>query len=111
MNIGTDEYDKWLAIQRTNKNIYSGKGSYESWSACFMNRETRTIEQQNIVFLKYIREETYAGNEHILTMIVHHKSAYYKEMETKQVMKRWKAFDEVSDLNDDLKEEIRKFIY
>jgi hypothetical protein len=29
----------------------------------------------------------------------------------KQVMKRWKVFDEVSDLNDDMKEEIRKFLY
>lgn len=111
MNIGTDEYDKWLARQRTHTNIYSGKGSYESWRACFMNRETRTIEQQNIVFLKYIREETHAGNKHVLKMIVQHKTAYYKEMEKKQSMKRWKVFDEVSDLNDDMKQEIRKFLY
>ena len=111
MNIGTDEYDKWLSKYRKNTNIYSGKGTYESWRACFMNRETRTIEQQNIVFLKYIREATRAGNEHVLKMILHHKSAYYKEMETKQVMKRWKAFDEVSVLNDDMKQEIRKFLY
>lgn len=76
-----------------------------------MNRETRTIEQQNIVFLKYIREETHAGNKHVLKMIVQHKTAYYKEMEKKQSMKRWKVFDEVSDLNDDMKQEIRKFLY
>ena len=34
-----------------------------------------------------------------------------KKQEKMIAVERWKAFDEVSTMNDDLKEEIRKFLY
>ena len=109
MIIGTDAYDKWLSKYRKNAIIYSGTWNYE----------TREPGGE----LDYSEEyyETRVRSEHVLNMIVRHKTAYYKEMVKKQeakkiemrkqAMERWKVFDEVSHINDDMKEEIRKFLY
>ena len=107
---GTDAYDKWLSEYRKNKFIYLLSGSPELRIACYMNRETRTNEQQKIVELRYIRQETHAGNEQVNKMIIKHKKAYYKEMEKKQAMVRWKAFDEVPNRNADMKRESKNFL-
>ena len=110
MNIGTDEYDKWLSKYRKNTIIYSGTWTYEI-------REPGSEPVNELLYSYYEARER---SDHILKKIVKHKTVYYKEMAKKQeekkvemrkqVMKRWKAFDEVSDLNDDMKEEIRKFL-
>ena len=106
--IGTDAYDKWLAEMRQTTNIYAGQAYDE---CCEYHMSGGTPKQQEQAYLKYKRAQTREGNKVLLKMIVQHKKAYYKEMETKQVMKRWKVFDEVSVLNDDMKQEIRKFLY
>ena len=108
--IGTDAYDKWLAEMRQTTNIYAGQ-AYDECCEYHIYKHGRTPKQQEQAYLKYKRAQTREGNKVQLKMIVKHKSVYYKEMETKQVMKRWKVFDEVSDLNDEMKQEIRKFLY
>lgn len=108
--IGTDAYDKWLAKYRQTTNVYLGSACEECLEY-YMYGGRLTPKQKEQSFLKYKRAETRNGHEFVKKMIVKHKSAYYKEMEAKQVMKRWKVFDEVSNLNDDMKQEIRKFLY
>ena len=109
MNIGTDAYDKWLSKYRKNTIIYSGTWAYE----------TREPGSELVNDLLYY--EARERSDHVLKKIVKHKTAYYTEMAKKQqakrvemrkqAMERWKVFDEVSDMNDDMKEEIRKFLY
>ena len=111
MNIGTDKYDKWLSKYRKNTIIYSGTWTYE----------TREPGSEPVNELLYSYYESRARSDHVLKKIVKHKTAYYKEMAKKheakriemrkQAMERWKVFDEVSTMNDDMKEEIRKFLY
>lgn len=97
--IGTDAYDKWLAKYRAT-NIYKGYAA-EEYKKYKRNRTPQA-------FVAYIIQQTREGNENVNKMIVLHKAIYYKKMETKNAM--WKAFDEGSDLNDDVKQEIRKFL-
>ena len=101
--IGTDEYDKWLVDLRQNTNIYEGS-AFDECCEYYIYRNRRTPKQQEQAFLKYKRSQTREGNKTILNMIVKHKKVYYEKM----VM--WNAFKEVSGLNHDVKQEIRKFI-
>lgn len=68
MNIGTDEYDKWLSKYRKNTIIYSGTWTYE----------TREPGSEQVINLLYY--EARERSDHILKKIVKHKTAYYKEM-------------------------------
>lgn len=111
--VGTDAYDKWLTRYRRIPNIYvgiDGKALDARFEYEIYMRVQRTPKEQEQALFKYKREQFRKGYEDIKKMIVTHKKVYYKEMETKQLMKRWKTFDEVSDFNDDMKEEIRKFL-
>jgi len=105
MNIGTDEYDKWLSKYRKNT-IIRERGL------------TKFVNQEASKWVSLLRS---SWEKRPYSQKDSETQAYYKEMAKKQeekkvemrkqVMKRWKVFDEVSDLNDDMKEEILKFLY
>ena len=110
--IGTNAYDKWLKEYRETTNVYAGAGTMESWYECYMVKN-RTPEQQEKAQKKFIREETRAGNDNVTRMIVKHKKLYYEEMKERNLLKAlkaWKAFDEICDINDDIKQEISKYL-
>ena len=102
-HIGTDAYDKWLTWYRQTTNVYLGSAC-EECCEYYMYGVRRTPKQKEEAFLKYKRAETRKGYENVKNMIVRHKKVYYEKM----VM--WNAFKEVSGLNEDMKQEIRKFI-
>ena len=102
--IGTDAYDKWLVEFRQTTNIYEGAATYDECCEYYIYRRGRTPKQEEQALLKFKRAQTRKGNEDVKNMIVRHKKVYYEKM----VM--WTAFKDVSGLNQDVKQEIRKFI-
>ena len=108
MVIGTDEYDKWLSNYRKTTDIYSGCAYEACREYCrYVGSRERTPEEEEQAYLKYKRQQTREGNENVMKMIVLHKKPFYKKMEINAL---WKAFDEVTHLNDNMKQEIRKFL-
>ena len=101
-SIGTDAYDKWLAEYRAN--VLRQCDNYEI-EALELFLGAMTMRDRRDYTIEGIRMK----QNHITSMIVRHKTFYYKKMEKKQSLEKWKAFDEVTNLNDDVKQEIHKF--
>lgn len=108
--IGTPEYGKWLDDLRKHC-VHCGSGGggagMEEWYECYMPRVRRTPEEQDKAKRKYIKLSVKWSYDSLASQVIKHKVVYYKLLEES---KRWKAFDELCDLNADTKEEIRKYL-
>jgi len=67
----------------------------------------RTPQEQAKEKIKYIKADARRRYNSQASQLIKHKVAYYKLLDER---KRWEAFDELCDLNDDTKEEIRKYL-
>ena len=100
--IGTNAYDKWLAEYRVS--LSQGENDDMESLELFigvLNKRARHDYTIECVRIKDI---------HIKNMIVKHKKLYYKKMAEMNLLKAWKAFDEICDINDDIKQEIHKYL-
>ena len=96
MEIGTEAYDKWLSEYRANI--------------------TRQCENTEILGLSkrarhdYTLELCRIRQINIESMVVRHKTIYYERLEAKKQLQKWKAFEETSKLNEDIKRLIKSYL-